>query len=610
MKRARMGAVLEEGGRRPARWGLAALAVGATVLFQLVQLLPWVFFLGLGALWFNRPWMLWLAGGTAVFMAWLLQPGLRLGGDVLQRTQAPRLFTLVEELQMQLDAPAIDEIRLEQGEFNAAALELGANLFRWRTRRILFLGVPLLAILDTPALRAVIAHELGHFSRRHGRLGHWVYRARLGWLSLAGQADQYDSPFDRAMASFAQWFGPWFARRSFAYSQACEYEADAEAAGTGAADMARALVHVAVAGARLDALHVAVPYQHMLKEPQAPADWTRVEQAAALGAPITDDVIAAVLDAQAIAPGDTHPATRLRCKALGGVPAARELGGLGPAAGGELLGAHWDTVARQRDERWHAEHRSAWAVGHAVRRSLRARHEELALQGAPTIERLRLEDLLHGPAATEALATGSAHAQSLSAEGEYLLGRARLMLGDAGGVAQLRACIKLDPAWAAAARTVLAGPGARFLSAEEARQNTVLLQRARQRHALAAEAVMQQWAAGTLAAAALTPSQAAALHAGVAAQPGVREAWCFGGQASVGEQRYPACVLVVLLDTWAAPGVLADEDGVRAQLQALLGGVVPAHWLLLVHTCLTTEAPDPGLERAIAAAPQARLLPG
>lgn len=230
-----------------------------------------------------------------------------------------------------------------------------------------------------------------------------------------------------------------------------------------------------------------------------------MEQAAALGGPITD--------------------------------AARELGGLGPAAGSELPGAHWDTVVRQRDERWHAEHRSAWAVGHAVRRSLR---------------------------------------------------------GDAGGVAQLRACI----------------PGARFLSAEQARQNTVLLQRARQRHALAAEAVMQQWAAGTLAAAALTPSQAAALHAGVAAQPGVREAWCFGGQASVGEQCYPACLLVVRLDTWAAPGVLADEGGVQAQLQALLGWVVPARWLMLAHTCLTTEAPDPGLERAIAAAPQARLLPG
>lgn len=107
-----------------------------------------------------------------------MQPRLHLGGQAVPREQAAGLLALVDELRRRLDVPPIDEIRLEDAEFNAGVLELGPTCFRWRTRRILFLGVPFLAAVDAAALRAVIAHELGHFSRRHGRLGHWLWRAQ------------------------------------------------------------------------------------------------------------------------------------------------------------------------------------------------------------------------------------------------------------------------------------------------------------------------------------------------------------------------------------------------------------------------------------------------
>jgi Zn-dependent protease with chaperone function len=593
----------------PSRAGLAVLAMGAAAVHQLVQLFPWVFSLGLGALWFNQPFMLWLAAAVAVFLAWLMQPSVRPEGEVLSPVRAPRLHALVEDLRVQLDAPPIDEIRLEEGEFNAAALELGPGLFRWRTRRILFLGVPLLAIVDTAALRAVIAHELGHFSRRHGRLGHWVYRARIGWLSLARQVDEDDSAFDRAMGSFAQWFGPWFARRSFAYSRSCEYEADADAASAvGPATMAGALVRIAMAAARLQKFHAEGLLNRQLHEPEAPRDWTQVQRAAVLGRPVTPQEMQAVLAEERLAPAQTHPATLLRCQALGQRPPDM-LPADAVAAGAELLGAAWDEIVRARDERWHGEHHAAWAASHAVRRCLSARREELAA-GVPGIEALRLAGALDSPSAVvDQAALLAAGSDALPAEGEFLLGRAMLMQGNAQGVVHLRAGIRLEPTWAAPARAMLAAEGRTFLSEEESRQNSVLLQRARSRAIQAAEAVMLQLLSGKLPAAALAPWQAAAIESGVRVQQGVREAWLFGGRATVSGQHFEACLLVARIETWAAPGVLADEEALAEQLRAVLKLVLPGNCLAIVHTCLATEAIDAGLEKGIAAAPQARLLP-
>ncbi len=129
---------------------------------------------------------------------WLAALGF---GQAVPREQAAGLMALVDELRQRLDVPPIDEVRLEDDEFNAGVLELGPSVFRWRTRRILSLGVPFLAAVDAAALRGVIAHELGHFSRRHGRFGHWLYQARAAWLWRAWAADPLDSPLEPALQS-------------------------------------------------------------------------------------------------------------------------------------------------------------------------------------------------------------------------------------------------------------------------------------------------------------------------------------------------------------------------------------------------------------------------
>ncbi|WP_431836659.1 M48 family metalloprotease [Cellulomonas sp. Y8] len=116
---------------------------------------------------------------------------------------APELWTVVRELSAAAHTRAPDEIRLVP-EVNAAVSEEARLLGLVGGRRRMYLGVPLLQGLDVAMLRSVLAHELGHYSRNHTRLGPLAYRGRavvmatvqatagsiVGWL-LVGYAWLY-----------------------------------------------------------------------------------------------------------------------------------------------------------------------------------------------------------------------------------------------------------------------------------------------------------------------------------------------------------------------------------------------------------------------------------
>lgn len=116
---------------------------------------------------------------------------------------APELWTVVRELAAAAHTRAPDEIRLVP-DVNAAVSEEARLLGLVGGRRRLYLGVPLMQALDVAMLRSVLAHELGHYSRNHTRLGPLAYRGRavviatvqattgsiVGWL-LAGYAWLY-----------------------------------------------------------------------------------------------------------------------------------------------------------------------------------------------------------------------------------------------------------------------------------------------------------------------------------------------------------------------------------------------------------------------------------
>jgi heat shock protein HtpX len=56
--------------------------------------------------------------------------------------------------------------------------EMNAGVFQRGRRRVMVLGLPLMQIMSVAQMRAVIAHEFGHYHGGDTRLGPWIYRTR------------------------------------------------------------------------------------------------------------------------------------------------------------------------------------------------------------------------------------------------------------------------------------------------------------------------------------------------------------------------------------------------------------------------------------------------
>src|SRR5262245_20961627 len=112
-----------------------------------------------------------IAGGLLLAFAVMFRP--RIGSarkvlkevDVLAEDQAPELFRLVRRIAEVVGAPMPHKIAID-ARFNASAGTMGPT-----RRRIMVLGLPLLAVLRPQERVALIGHEVGHFinhdSRRH-----------------------------------------------------------------------------------------------------------------------------------------------------------------------------------------------------------------------------------------------------------------------------------------------------------------------------------------------------------------------------------------------------------------------------------------------------------
>ncbi|HZM81730.1 MAG TPA: M48 family metallopeptidase [Candidatus Limnocylindrales bacterium] len=107
-------------------------------------------------------------------------------GVTITPQQAPRLWEEVRGLSRAAGTRAPDEIRIV-ADVNAAVSEHSKLLGIISGRRYLYLGMPLLQALSLGQMRAVLAHELGHYSGSHSRLGAVAYRGRLAIAGTVGR---------------------------------------------------------------------------------------------------------------------------------------------------------------------------------------------------------------------------------------------------------------------------------------------------------------------------------------------------------------------------------------------------------------------------------------
>ena len=171
-------------------------------------------------------------------------------GLLLDRFDGGALYALVEEVRRAVDAPQIHSIIIT-GDFNASAV-VDSSSWQSRRRRTLVLGLPVLTTLSMPELRAVIAHELAHFSGAHDAFAAWVYRLRQSWLALRTALDGR-----LATPVYIYWLIRWYVPRLHAASAAVarrhEIVADRAAATVAGSRAAADALVVFESGARFAA---------------------------------------------------------------------------------------------------------------------------------------------------------------------------------------------------------------------------------------------------------------------------------------------------------------------------------------------------------------------
>jgi heat shock protein HtpX len=237
-------------------------------------------------------------------------------GPLLNPAGQPRLFATLDEVARAVGEPMPAEVYITP-EVNAGVLQRGR-------RRVMVLGLPLMQIMSVSQMRAVLAHEFGHYHGGDTKLGPWVYRTRetiertLRTVSRQGALLQL--PF--------LWYGRLFMRVSQGVSRQQEFAADQLAARTvGARPMIEGLRNLAKGSIAFDAYwrQEVVPLVEAGFQPPLAEGFTRFLAEPA----IMKDVVAAAGERLAQArtdPYDSHPPDAERIAALSALPAGPDYG--------------------------------------------------------------------------------------------------------------------------------------------------------------------------------------------------------------------------------------------------------------------------------------------
>jgi Zn-dependent protease with chaperone function len=357
-------------------------------------------------------------------------------GIPITAAEAPALHAEVARIRQAVGAPRVREIMII-GDFNASAVQRPRFGVFW-PRNYLVIGLPLFAMLSTDQMCAVIAHELGHLSRAHGRLSLLVYRLRLSWARLLESLDTAAPTY--AVLLF-RWYAPRLQRDSSAVARRHEIVVDrlaAQVAGAHAA--ADSIVTLGVVGP----LYEDTLWNDAARDDDGRGPFSR-------GQPDVWPLIATegeqrlqTLLSQTTEPGDTHPPLAERLAAIGVIPRIP----VRPdrTAGDVWLPTQMAAVAARLDEQWAATRGEGWHRQREQRRENRERLVTLESIIAPTpahlYEKARLIESLDGTDAALPLyeaARDAGHAGAALAVGRVLLER-----DDDHGIALIEQAVASD----------------------------------------------------------------------------------------------------------------------------------------------------------------------
>ena len=246
-------------------------------------------------------------------------------GPALAEHEATELFVVLRDIARATEQKMPVEVYL-LNDVNAFVTHRG-GLMGFGSRRVMGIGLPLLQSVTVQELRAILAHEFGHYNSGDVSIGPWIYKTRAAIVRTIQQIG------DNALQTIFVAYGNWFLRLTQAVSRRQEFIADeiaARVAGSAAMMSALRKVH----GGAL-AFHgywntEVGPVLNAGYLPPIAAGFTKFAEIESVRARIDDAVNSAEHVGQSD-PYDTHPALGERIAALKGAPAGQP--GRCPASG-------------------------------------------------------------------------------------------------------------------------------------------------------------------------------------------------------------------------------------------------------------------------------------
>jgi Zn-dependent protease with chaperone function len=292
--------------------GFYVLAISVAAALFYIPYAEWVYFQRIH---FKLAFGCCAAGAVVLWSIVPRRDRFEAPGPELRESEQPGLFGLIRNVAGDAKQAPPVHVYLTL-EVNAWVTERGG----WMgigSRRVMGLGLPLLVAMTVDELRAVVAHEFGHFSGSDTKLGPWIYKTRSAIersLEGLGEESWVRLPFVA--------YSKLFLRITGAISRQQEYAADALAARiVGAGALSSGLKKLAGLSAAFNAFWRQEYAPVLVQAKRAPmsAGFSAFLANPNIAAQVAD-VSARELDSEEVSPYDSHPPVASRCAELDAMP--------------------------------------------------------------------------------------------------------------------------------------------------------------------------------------------------------------------------------------------------------------------------------------------------
>ncbi len=306
----------------------------------------------------------------------------------LDLDRAQPLFQMLQQLRKKLEAEPLARVCIDH-QFNASVVQSrplgilnglatpGSFLAKWFPPvNVLVIGLPLIMTLTECEFRALLAHELGHISGRHGRKRGHIFHLRQQWHQFFESLHHSSSATLRTLlfwlhGMLVKWYWPRLNSYMFVLSRHQEYEADqCSVMLTDTSTTTKLLWKVHVLGRYQEGIGNEKLWESLDISPLPPRDYCQ-QIANSIATPDQDGAEHAMRTSlcRLTDNSDTHPSLSDRVRAISaqaGTDLTRFQFPVMPEASAAecLLGAQLERLTQQVNDLWYRKTVTTWKESH------------------------------------------------------------------------------------------------------------------------------------------------------------------------------------------------------------------------------------------------------